>query len=116
MITLPPFRLHRPGSIDEAVGILAEHAPDARVLAGGTDLIVNLRNRLFTPSHVVSIGGIRALAGVTPELDGGLRVGSLARVGARPPAAAVLGSSGRKTSRTCSSVASVSRMGSADWP
>jgi 4-hydroxybenzoyl-CoA reductase subunit beta len=80
VITLPPFRLHRPGSIDEAVGILAEHASDARVLAGGTDLIVNLRNRLFTPSHVVSIGGIRALAGVTPELDGGLRVGSLTRV------------------------------------
>jgi 4-hydroxybenzoyl-CoA reductase subunit beta len=80
LITLPSFRLHRPRALGDALRVLAEHQDDARILAGGTDLVVNLRNRLFTPSHVVSIAGIRGLDGIAAESGGGLRVGALARV------------------------------------
>jgi len=80
MITLPRFRLHRPRSLAEALRILAEYRGDARVLAGGTDLLVNLRNRLATPSHVVALGCLRSLRDIRVADDGGLRVGALATV------------------------------------
>ncbi len=38
------FRYLRPRSIDEVVSVLAEHGPAARLLAGGTDLLVRLRS------------------------------------------------------------------------
>ncbi|HZN57683.1 MAG TPA: FAD binding domain-containing protein, partial [Planctomycetota bacterium] len=80
MITLPRFRLHRPRSLAEALRILAEYRGEARVLAGGTDLLVNLRNRLATPSHVVALGCLRSLRDIRVADDGGLRVGALATV------------------------------------
>ncbi|NIP74167.1 MAG: 4-hydroxybenzoyl-CoA reductase subunit beta, partial [Gammaproteobacteria bacterium] len=51
-----PFTLHHPATAAEAVELAAQH-PDALYLAGGTDLMVNLRKRLHEPEHVIDLGG-----------------------------------------------------------
>ena len=64
MLRLPPFRYHRPATVDEAVGLLARYGEDALPIAGGTDLMPNMKHRLFTPAHVVSLNGIAAMRGI----------------------------------------------------
>ncbi len=63
MLRLPPFRYHRPDTVEEASAILAEHAGRALPVAGGTDLIPNMKHRLFTPQHLVSLRGIEEMRG-----------------------------------------------------
>ncbi len=77
MIGLPSFRLHRPTSIEEAVGLLAEHRDDAKLLAGGTDLLVNLRHGLATPSHIVSLAEVPGLDRIDCSPEHGLTIGAL---------------------------------------
>lgn len=62
MLTLPAFQFHAPTSLEEAVGLLAQHAGKVKVIAGGTDLVPNMKHRLFTPEHVVGLGNIRGLS------------------------------------------------------
>ena len=50
-----PFTWHGPTSVAEAVAVLAEHGPDAKVLAGGQSLIPVLAMRLAAPAHLVDI-------------------------------------------------------------
>ncbi|MDP2957143.1 MAG: FAD binding domain-containing protein [Longimicrobiales bacterium] len=75
MMRLPPYRYHRPDSVAQAVGLLGEHGPDAMAVAGGTDLLPNMKHRLFEPGHLVALKGIRALRGIREE-DGHLRLGA----------------------------------------
>jgi aerobic carbon-monoxide dehydrogenase medium subunit len=74
----PPVSHHGPETIDEAVGLLAEHGEHAKVLAGGQSLVPLLNMRLTAPAHLVDINRLGSLAYVrtTPE---GVRVGALAR-------------------------------------
>ncbi|MFQ5720412.1 MAG: FAD binding domain-containing protein [Acidobacteriota bacterium] len=75
MIRLPSFRYRAPSTVDEAARILADHAPgDARLLAGGTDLLPNMKRRQQVPVTVVGLRRIeelRAIAG-----DAGLTLGA----------------------------------------
>jgi 4-hydroxybenzoyl-CoA reductase subunit beta len=48
----------------EAISLLAAHAGDVMPVAGGTDLIPNMKHRLFTPGHLVSLKNIDALRGI----------------------------------------------------
>ncbi|KRF36328.1 FAD binding domain-containing protein [Nocardioides sp. Soil805] len=72
-----PFAYHRPGTVAEAVRLLAAD-PDAKVLAGGQSLVPLLSMRLATPSALVDLGGIPGLDAVRVDADG-VRVGALAR-------------------------------------
>lgn len=65
MHVLPDFVLHRPRTLAEAGALLAE--PGARVLAGGTDLITNLRRGLGKPAALVELGEVPGLADATAE-------------------------------------------------
>ncbi|MFZ5468756.1 MAG: FAD binding domain-containing protein [Myxococcota bacterium] len=76
MLTLPPFQYHAPTSVDEAVRLLVQHQGQVKVLAGGTDLVPNMKHRLFTPPHVVGLKGIRDLSYVKEE-GGALRLGAM---------------------------------------
>jgi 4-hydroxybenzoyl-CoA reductase subunit beta len=76
-LSLPHFKLLRPRSIDEAVGYLARHARDIRVLAGGTDLIPSMRQKLFQPEHVLDLRGIAEMRGIRHQPDGGVEIGAL---------------------------------------
>lgn len=67
-----PFVYARPASLDEAVALLAEHGSDARVLAGGTDLVIRLRDGSARPSLVVDVKRIAELDPAIREADGRL--------------------------------------------
>src|SRR5690349_15975949 len=74
-----PFRYHAPKTLDEAVALLAEVAPDdGRVLAGGQSLVPTMAFRLARPAHLVDINGIQSLAKVTAN-GGGLSIGACVR-------------------------------------
>ena len=81
MLRLHPFRHHRPDTVDAAVSLLAELGSDAMPIAGGTDLMPNMKHRLFTPGHVVSLNGIEAMRGigVVEGGAGGVRAAERAR-------------------------------------
>ncbi len=64
------FEYARPETVAEAVALLDEHGPDARVLAGGTDLVIELRNHWVEPKVVVDIKRIPELAPAIYERDG----------------------------------------------
>lgn len=85
----PPFDYHRPASVDEALGVLAEAGPDGKVLAGGQSLIPLLNMRLAAPRCLVDINRVAGLGGIEAG-PGGVRVGALARHAAveRSPGAA----------------------------
>ncbi len=62
MMRLPEFRYVAPSSVDEAARALADHAPgDAMLLAGGTDLLPNMKRRQQTPKTLVALRRIEAL-------------------------------------------------------
>ncbi len=73
---LPKFKYAEPKSIQEASSILLDH-PEAKILAGGTDLLVNMKHRVETPSFLVSIKRISGLD-FTEQKNGALRIGALA--------------------------------------
>ncbi len=74
----PRFQYLAPRELSEALELLATHAEDAKVLAGGQSLIPILSMRLVRPSHVIDINRISALDFVRREGDV-LRVGALTR-------------------------------------
>ncbi|MCH7701531.1 MAG: xanthine dehydrogenase family protein subunit M [Planctomycetes bacterium] len=67
---LPDFELHEAQSPAEAAALLAEHAPDALLMAGGTDLLVDLKTGRRTAGHVVWLNRIEALRGIASDADG----------------------------------------------
>ncbi len=69
------MRYEAPQTLDAAVGLLAEAGANGRVLAGGTDLLVQLRADLIEPDVVVDVKHIGELREITPE-GGGFRVGA----------------------------------------
>ena len=69
------FDYRRPQSVNEADLALKAH-PDAKLLAGGQTLIPTLKLRLAQPGHVVDLGAIDGLRGIS-QLDGALRVGAM---------------------------------------
>ncbi len=76
-MSLPEFKLLRPRTVEEAVGLLARHGESLHVLAGGTDLIPSMRQRLFEPQFVLDIGGIRELRGIHEKPDAAVEIGAL---------------------------------------
>jgi carbon-monoxide dehydrogenase medium subunit len=72
-----PFEYQRASSVDEAIGILAEHGDDAKLLAGGHSLLPLMKLRLALPLLLVDIGGIGDLSFVEGGLDSGtVRIGA----------------------------------------
>src|SRR5437763_9522100 len=73
---MDPFRLETPDSVDDAVRLLAVHGSSAKILAGGTDVVPNMKHGLHEPGVVISIGKIAALKGVKETADA-LEIGAL---------------------------------------
>jgi carbon-monoxide dehydrogenase medium subunit len=78
-----PFAYARPATLSDALALLDEHGDDASLLAGGTDLVVALRNRAIRPKIVIDI---KHIAELRPSID---QVGERLRVGATAVMAAV---------------------------
>ncbi len=85
-----PFDYHAPSSLEEAVAVVERFGDDAKVLAGGQSLVPMLALRLTRFDHLVDLGRIEGLRGVTRD-DGMLRIGAMTRhvrVGDDPQVAA----------------------------
>jgi 4-hydroxybenzoyl-CoA reductase subunit beta len=72
--SMPEFQLTRPRSIADAVAARVQH-PASRFIAGGTDLLVNMRHGLSSPDLLIDLSGIEELSELQVS-DNGLRVGA----------------------------------------
>ena len=79
MMTLPPVEIHRPSSVEDAVGLLARHE-GARVLAGGTDLVPNLKYGMYETRHLVALRGLSGELRYVRPGDGEVRLGALCTI------------------------------------
>jgi CO/xanthine dehydrogenase FAD-binding subunit len=70
------FAYERPSSLDDAIALLAEDGSDARPLAGGTDLIIRIRDGTIRPQTVVDVKGIAELDEAIRDTDAGLVIGA----------------------------------------
>ncbi|CAN7635650.1 Carbon monoxide dehydrogenase medium chain [compost metagenome] len=71
------FAFLEPATVAEASQMLAELGDSCRILAGGTALMLGMRQRMLTPGHLVSLGRLDALRGITFDAREGLRIGAL---------------------------------------
>jgi 4-hydroxybenzoyl-CoA reductase subunit beta len=69
MLRLHSYEFHRPRSLDEALELVADHPEDAMLIAGGTDVMPNMKHRLFTPNHLIGLKGVPELRGVFTTHD-----------------------------------------------
>jgi carbon-monoxide dehydrogenase medium subunit len=69
------FELALPRGLDEAVRVLSDRGPEARLLAGGTDLLPQMKAGLLKPAWVIDLSGVARLRTLQPEAAG-LRVGA----------------------------------------
>jgi 4-hydroxybenzoyl-CoA reductase subunit beta len=89
-LSLPQFKLLRPRTLAEAVDFLAKHSAgvgasdssaqssaNIRIIAGGTDLIPSMRQKLFEPDYVLDLRSIAEMRGIKPQPGGGVEIGAL---------------------------------------
>jgi 4-hydroxybenzoyl-CoA reductase subunit beta len=82
MMRLPRFRYLAPRSVAEAAAVLADLGPEAAPIAGGTDLLPNMKRRQQTPATVVGLRGIPELSARAGDLATGLTLGAMTRLSA----------------------------------
>jgi len=70
------FAYERPETLAEAVALLRAHGPDARLLAGGTDLVIRLRDGSLRPAVVVDLKRVAELDPAIREVGGSLVIGA----------------------------------------
>lgn len=75
-MTLPKFEYIRPKTTEELLSVLADRGGDARLLAGGTDLTVLMRNKVVEPKYVIDVKGIKDLGGLSYAKGKGLEIGA----------------------------------------
>jgi len=78
-ILVQEFEYVEPRSLTEAVSLLAQYGDRAQLLAGGTNLLVQMKMEQLAPDCVINVGHLPELNGVTPG-DGGLRLGALTKI------------------------------------
>ncbi len=78
MLRLPHFEFHAPSELGEAARILSDSGPGAMLLAGGTDLLPNMKRRQQTPVTLIALGRIGSLseAAVKPSGNSGAKLGA----------------------------------------
>jgi 4-hydroxybenzoyl-CoA reductase subunit beta len=76
-LSLPRFKLLRPTSVEEALGQLNRYARRIQIVAGGTDLLPSMRQKLFEPEFVLDIRGIEELQKIKVVSGSGVELGAL---------------------------------------
>ena len=69
------FAFHEPGNLSEVCHLLARYEGEAKIIAGGTDLLVDLKHRSISIEHLVSISGLEGLKEIAvverpPSMEG----------------------------------------------
>ena len=73
------FQYHAPKTLKEALELLAEYGDEAKVLAGGTDLLVKMKQRILEPRHIISLRNLSELRGIR-EGESGLYIGAATKL------------------------------------
>ena len=76
LLTLPKFDYSAPVAVEEACSLLSRYKGKAKVLAGGTDLLVSMKKRKISPRHLISIRSISGLGYIQYNQEDGLRIGA----------------------------------------
>ncbi len=76
-MSLPDFKLLRPRTLADAVGQLNQHAGNIRIIAGGTDLLPSMRQKLLDSQYLLDICHIAGMKEIRPQGDGGVEIGAL---------------------------------------
>jgi CO/xanthine dehydrogenase FAD-binding subunit len=71
------LEIFQPTSLREASALVKDKGPGGRFLAGGTDLLIAVKEKGFTPSYVVDLKRIPGLTGIREEKDGSVTIGAL---------------------------------------
>jgi len=74
------FKYVEPKTIDEACSLLAKHKGKAKIIAGGTDLLVEMKEKVISPQFVVNIKGIPNIDYIRYDNSEGLKIGSVATI------------------------------------
>jgi 4-hydroxybenzoyl-CoA reductase subunit beta len=69
MLRMAPFRHHRPETVAQALELMGEHGGRAMYVAGGTDVVPNMKHRLFEPEHLIALKAVDELRGIRIEGD-----------------------------------------------
>jgi 4-hydroxybenzoyl-CoA reductase subunit beta len=75
-MSLPSFKLVRPGALSDVLSVLQQHGGNVRILAGGTDLLPSMRQKLFEPEYVLDLRLVSQLRGIR-ETEQGIEIGAL---------------------------------------
>jgi xanthine dehydrogenase YagS FAD-binding subunit len=79
---MKPVSIYKPVSVAQAIQILSMHGTEAGVYAGGTDLLIRLKNRLKqAPTYLVDIKKIDNLRYIKEDAQGGVQIGALTKLG-----------------------------------
>lgn len=73
------FDFLEPATVHEASHMMADLGDDCRAIAGGTALMLGMRQRMLTPTHLISLARIPQLRGIEFDAKIGLRIGALSR-------------------------------------
>jgi len=76
-VSLPSFKLLRPRTMEDALRFLRRFGNELQIVAGGTDLIPSLRQRLFAPAYVMDIRGVTELEGIRARAGEDVEIGAL---------------------------------------
>ena len=77
---LPEFEYFSPRDIPSTLELLAIHGAQAALLAGGTDLLVRMKQQLVSPGVVINLKDVEELRGIKKQKDNSLFIGSLTRL------------------------------------
>jgi CO/xanthine dehydrogenase FAD-binding subunit len=77
---LPAFEYLAPETVEEVVELLSRYGGEARLLAGGTDLLLNMKRRRESPRYVIGLKNIKDLNSLNYDKDSGLSFGPLVTV------------------------------------
>jgi 4-hydroxybenzoyl-CoA reductase subunit beta len=76
MMRLPPFEYRSPATLAEAAAMLGESPGDTMLVAGGTDVLPNMKRRQQTPRALIGLRGVDALRAIDVAVDGVARIGA----------------------------------------
>ena len=72
-----PFDFYQPATIAEASRLLKENGPGGRFLAGGTDLVIAMKEKGLLPKYIVDLKRVPGLTGIRENSDGSITIGAL---------------------------------------
>ena len=72
-----PFDFYQPASLAEASRLLKENGPGGRFLAGGTDLVIAMKEKGLLPKYIVDLKRVPGLSGIRENSDGSISIGAL---------------------------------------